>query len=412
MKHMLILLALTMLLAASLPVCSGICDPGNMTIGALLPLSGDYASTGKSGLVALEQALSDINQMLSDTGRSTRINVLVKDTRTDPKTTLQALQDLQAKGVDIIIGPEDSSSLSAVREYANANGIILISGSSTAPSLAIANDTTFRLASDDTHLASAIVAQMRKDGIKAVIPLARDDLWGNDLINATRDCLSSEGAIVLNPVKYSPNTENFTETLADLKPGLDDAVKQYGNGSVAVYLIAFDEAKDLLSHAAVAVDDPVLSSVRWYGSDPSAVLISKDKQAAGFAEDVHFIYPTFGQENSTVCKKISNEVRNRYGIDMNSYALNDYDAAWLVAYTYLVTGSDDPALIRKMLPIFAKTYRGYSGDAILNDAGDRAFAIYTFWSLQESNGTIQCKPLSKYIYNPYEGEYWNYVEDA
>ncbi|MCX6668754.1 MAG: ABC transporter substrate-binding protein [Methanothrix sp.] len=307
------------------------------------------------------------------------------------------------------MGPEDSASLSRVREYANASGIILISGSSTAPSLAIANDTTFRMPSDDTHLGNAIVGQMRKDEIRAVVPLARDDLWGNDLINTTANSLNSECGVMLNPIKYSPNTKDFTKAFADLRTGLRDAMEQYGNGSIAVYLIAFDEAKNILSQAS---GDPVLSSVRWYGSDPSEVLIQQDERAAQFANKVRFIYPTFGQENSTVYRKISEEVRHRYGIDMISYAINDYDAAWLVAYTYLVAGSDDPATFRKMLPIFAKTYRGYSGDAVLNDAGDRAFAIYTFWSLKASNGTLQYKPVSKYVFNPYEGAYWSHVEDS
>jgi branched-chain amino acid transport system substrate-binding protein len=398
------ILVFATLICINLPLSGGICIQGNLTIGALLPLSGDYAGTGLSAQIALEQAASDINQMFSDTGRSTRINIVIKDTKTDPEITFQALKALQAQGLRIIIGPEDSASLLRVRDYANASGIILISGSSTAPSLAIAHDTTFRMASDDTYLGGAIVALMKKDGIKAVLPLARDDLWGNDLINTTTKSLNSEGDVMLYPIKYSPNTGNFTPALADLRSSLGDAMKQYGNASIAVYLIAFGEAKNILSQAS---GDPILSSVRWYGSDPSEVLIQKDEPAAQFASKVRFIYPTFGQENSTVYRKISEEVRKRYGIDAVSYAINDYDAAWLVAYTYLLTGSDDPETFRKMLPIYAKTYRGYSGDGVLNDAGDRAFAIYTFWSMKASNGTLQYRPMSKYVFNPYEGAYWS-----
>lgn len=54
----------------------------------------------------------------------------------------------------------------------------------------------------------------------------------------------------------------------------------------------------------------------------------------------------------------------------------------LIAYTYLVAGSDDPAIREHAAPLaFARTFRGYSGDAVLNDAGDRAFAIYTIWAV-------------------------------
>jgi branched-chain amino acid transport system substrate-binding protein len=78
---------------------------------------------------------------------------VVKDSQSDPDITLKALKELQAQGIRIILGPEESQPLSYVRKYANDSGIILISGSSTAPSLAIKNDTTFRLVPDDDTLA-------------------------------------------------------------------------------------------------------------------------------------------------------------------------------------------------------------------------------------------------------------------
>lgn len=406
MKTISFIVLLVTLVSFGLPSSYGICDQGNLTVGVLLPLSGDYASTGLSAQTALGLAEADINKFLSDTGRSTRINFVIRDTKTDPETTLEALKDLQAHGLRIFIGPEDSASLSRVREYANESGIILISGASTAPSLAIANDTTFRMASDDTHMADAMVALMLKDGVKTVIPLARSDLWGDDLINATKKSLSSEGGMMLNPIRYGSNTKDFTQTFGDLKAELKDARDKYGNNSVAVDMMSFDEATIILSQAS---EDSALSSVRWFGSDPSGVTIQQNDKANQFASKVGFVYPTFGQENSTVYRRISEEVKQRYGINMISYAVNDYDAAWLVTYTYLVAGSGDPVILKKTLPIFARTYRGYSGDGALNDAGDRAFAIYTFWAVKALNGTIQDVPITKYVFNPSEGAYWSPV---
>lgn len=78
--------------------------------------------------------------------------------------------------------------------------------------------------------------------------------------------------------------------------------------------------------------------------------------------------------------------------------MNDYDAAWLITYTYLVAGSGDPADFMRILPVFTRTCRGYSGDAVLNDSEDRAFTIYTFWSLNVSSGFPQNVPMSKYIF--------------
>lgn len=398
-----ILLVLTVMATGHLSPASGICDQENLTIGALLPMSGDWASTGISAQIALEHAEADINNFLSDMNKSTRIQIIVKDTRTDPEATFEALKELEAQGLRIIIGPEDSASLSRVREYANESGIILISGGSTAPSLAISGDTTFRLASDDTNLANAMADLMTRNGAKAVVALARNDVWGNDLINATAESLSQMGGVKMTPLRYNPNSDDFSQILGDLRALLEDARDEYGDGAVAVYLIAFDESMEILVQAS---RDPALASARWYGTDPSGVLIREDERAAQFAIKVGFIYPTFSQGNSSVVRRIAEDIRERQKIDMVSYAMNDYDAAWLITYTYLLTGSSDPADFMRALPVFARTYRGYSGDAVLNDAGDRAFAFYTFWSLRDSDGIPQNVPLSRYIFNPYEGVFW------
>lgn len=403
-----ILVVLTVMATGYLSPASGICDQENLTIGALLPMSGDWASTGLSAQIALEHAEADINNFLSDMNKSTRIQIVVKDTGTDPEATFEALKELEARGLRIIIGPEDSASLSRVREYANESGIILISGGSTAPSMAISGDTTFRLASDDTNLANAMADLMTKDGAKAVVALARNDVWGNDLINAAAESLDQKGGVTMTPLRYNPDSENFSQILGELGAHLEDARDVYGDGAVAVYLIAFDESIDILAQAS---RDPALASARWYGSDPSGVLIRENESAVQFAIKVGFIYPTFGQENSPVARRIAGDIRERHEIDMVSYAMNDYDAAWLIAYTYLVTGSSDPADFMRVLPVFARTYRGYSGDAVLNDAGDRAFAIYTFWSLRDTDGIPQNVPLSKYVFNPYEGVFWSPADE-
>jgi ABC-type branched-subunit amino acid transport system substrate-binding protein len=125
----------------------------NLTVGALFSLHGDNSNGGISSQIAIKIAEADINELFSTLGRTIRVHVVVKDSQSDPEITWKALKELQAQGIRIILGPEESQPLSYVRKYANDSGIILISGSSTASSLAIKNDTTFRLVPDDDTLA-------------------------------------------------------------------------------------------------------------------------------------------------------------------------------------------------------------------------------------------------------------------
>ena len=81
----------------------------------------------------------------------------------------------------IVIGPFTSAELIASRNYADTNDILLISPSSTSPSLAIPEDNIFRFLPDDTKEAQATANKMWQDGIRAIVPMWRNDTYGNEL---------------------------------------------------------------------------------------------------------------------------------------------------------------------------------------------------------------------------------------
>jgi branched-chain amino acid transport system substrate-binding protein len=372
---------------------------GNITIGALLPLSGSLSISGQSDLVALNLAEEDINEFLSKAGKELRVNLVIKDTETDPEITLAALKDLQAQGINIVIGPEDSASLARVRDYADRNGIILISDSSIASSLAVANDTTFRLIPDDIQLGKAIAALMLDDGIRVIIPMERNDVWASGLINATAAAFSAGGGTVMDSIRYSPSTGNFSAELDTLRNELDNALDAHDTESVAIYLLSFEEGALVMSQAR-AMDNPVLSSVRWYGGDGSAVTFSQNASAAKFAKTTKFVFPRYGNESSETFLRL----RERLGMEPDTVSVNAYDALWLITQTYLAVGSNKSEIFRAGLPQVAKTLMGSYGSLALNEAGDRGVTYYEFLTLESINGTMQWRPLARYTSGPGQGE--------
>ncbi|MCX6677673.1 MAG: ABC transporter substrate-binding protein [Methanothrix sp.] len=362
-----------------------------LTVGALLPLRGDSDNHGISAQIALKVAEADINKLFSLLGRSIRVHVVVKDTKTDHEITLMALKELQSQGIRIMVGPEESQSLADVREYANRNGIILISGSSTAPALAIGNDTTFRLAPDDATLAHLLAVMMQRDGIEVLIPLARRDLWADGMLNATKSEFEREDGIMLEAVRYDPQTTNFSSDLNLLRSTVRGAVKSKGANYVAVYVSAFDEIVTILSQAA---GDPVLSNVRWYGNDLSAVAISQNRTAGEFAVSTHFLSPVLGGKSGPKFEQIKKEIFNETGCEASSFAANDYDALWLITYTYLLTGSDDAEAFKLAFPIVAARYRGEFGWMKLNEAGDLDEVPFTIANLKKDNETFKWVPYA------------------
>jgi ABC-type branched-subunit amino acid transport system substrate-binding protein len=186
-----------------------------VTLGALLPLTGVSSSLGESEAAALKIATRDINEYLYKSHSSFKIRLIIEDTQTNPLVSLEKTKNLAAKGIKIIIGPATSAELKATQEYANTNGILLISPSSTAPSLSIAGNNVFRFVPDDTHQAQAISKLMWDDGIRVVIPFWRTDVYGNDLVKAMKHSLQELGGRVDNGVGYIPTTGDFAASLIE-----------------------------------------------------------------------------------------------------------------------------------------------------------------------------------------------------
>ena len=70
------------------PPCAEKESPTEIVLGALLPLTGDLSSSGETASAALEIAVNDINEYLSDIGYEKRVRLIVEDTGTDPNISL------------------------------------------------------------------------------------------------------------------------------------------------------------------------------------------------------------------------------------------------------------------------------------------------------------------------------------
>ena len=66
-------------------------------VGLIIPLSGEYKEIGNSILKATRLAINKIND--------TKLIIIPRDTKSDPKTTLKVSKELEEQGVKIIIGP-------------------------------------------------------------------------------------------------------------------------------------------------------------------------------------------------------------------------------------------------------------------------------------------------------------------
>ena len=180
-------------------------------VGAIIPQSGSLSSIGKPVLSSLEQAENDVNGYFESHNSSSRVKLMVADSKTSPEESLSAIKKLYSSGARLIVGPATSTAVSAVLDFANEKNITLLSYASTSPKLSIAGDSLFRLVPDDKSQGKVIAEKMRDDGIKVIVPFWRADIYGNELANATKYYFEKLGGIAEEGVSYKPHTGKFAD---------------------------------------------------------------------------------------------------------------------------------------------------------------------------------------------------------
>ena len=358
-------------------------------IGALLDLKSGWTSLGRASRVTLRLAAADAG--------ATRVRLRIVDVQGNPDLAVRELRRLAASGVHVVIGPESSAEVRAVRAAAESLGVVVVSQGSTAHSLAISGDNVFRLVPDDRREAEAMVALLKRDGVKAIVPVWREDPGNAGLVTSVRSRFSAQGGSVAAGVQYGAAETTFKDVVPELRK--QAAAARKGGTKVGVYLAGFDEVVDLF-HAVAK--DPVLRSVPWYGSDGVALSrkLVADRAAASFAAARGYPNPILGLDSTAVKRSapVRRRAHARLGHDPDAFALTAYDALRIAVRAAARAGG--AAHTRRFARAFARTangYRGVSGTIRLNAAGDRSYGSYDFWSVCAKGSSFVWRRTFTYI---------------
>ena len=377
-------------------------EAGDITIGALLPLTGGLQSVGEASQTALDVSKEDINSYFSRLGSGKNVEIIIKDTKNDPDIALEKLKELDEMGVKIVIGPQASGEAKAVLDYANDNGIVLLSTASTASTLAVPDDNLFRFVPDDTNQGIVLATLMEEDNISTIIPVYRNDAWGSGLTREVKNCFEDNNGTVLEGVAYDTDVEDLSEDIEKLNNKVTAATNEYGEGTVAVFLSSYSEATRIFT---LAQDYPALSKVKWYGSDGIALNeeLIRDNDAAAFASETKMMAPIYGyEEENDRYMAIESRIEEKLGRLPETYALSAYDALWIATFVDLDSVPENDESIRFAMNTLTDTYFGVTGWTILDENGDREHWDYDIWTISEIDDGYQWERAARYQVDPGE----------
>jgi branched-chain amino acid transport system substrate-binding protein len=241
--------------AAPTPGAAGEGD-GTLTLGYVLPQTGQLAFLGPPQIEAARYAVSQINDAGGVLGAP--IPDLVAGDESDQAAVAQQSADrVLAANVDALIGAAASGQSLAIIDRVTGAEVVQCSGSNTAPNFTDYNDQGyyFRTAPSDALQGPVLAETIIADGYSNVAIVARADDYGVGLATATSQALEEAGATVALNETYDPNAQNFDALVQQVQGAQPDAV----------VVIAFEEGTQILQGLIEAGLGP--NTVGVYGAD-------------------------------------------------------------------------------------------------------------------------------------------------
>jgi len=324
----------------------------------------------------------EINNYLANlkTHPGIQIEFLVKSAgEGSPEEHLTALQEFHEMGIDLIIGGYYSGQAAASLAYIKAHNMLLISPSSTDPTLAL-KDNLFRLVPDDIGLGKPIAATLNERGITKLVVIYSDNNWAAGVINT----LDAEyDGDMTSRVPY-PEEIDWNYDDPDYTPYLASADAMLSGGPDEGVLLLSYQAQVVLQQAA---GYPNVYEVEWFGADATALNSYIRDDAGVEATHVGLYSSIAGIDSGTLgtdrYQAMATQFSALFADTFGFYPACEVDAAWILALSIVRTQNGNHPVnantVANVLPNVASKYHGYSGLCKLNKYGDRISGTYDIW---------------------------------
>jgi ABC-type branched-subunit amino acid transport system substrate-binding protein len=217
--------------AGPAPVPAGATSPTPLTIGTLLPETGNLAFLGPPEVAGVQLAINDINAAGGVLGQQVALVTGDSgDASTD--TATQTVDRLLQSGVNAIIGAASSGVSLTVIDTITQAGVMQISPANTSDQFTTYNDQNlyFRTAPPDLLQARALADLIEQDGNNTVGILATNDPYGTGLAENTKNNLVADGLPEdsIRNVIYDPQAANYDAEVQQMTEFSPDAVVVIG----------------------------------------------------------------------------------------------------------------------------------------------------------------------------------------
>ena len=372
-------------------------DP--VIIGVILPNSWWYHD---EYTLLVERAEEDINAYCAQEGYDIRFKVLFENAHGSPQVHLEKVHLYDSLGVKLLLGGFMSGQASESLDYVNENNMLLLSPSSTSPTLATPDDNLFRLVPHEGYSASVLAHVVRSKGKDAVVFIQKGEDWiVEDYYNAFEDTFGELEGEVLGRIIYHQDELNVVQCLVDADVILNENLGKYSIGQMAIVLTGFEETLWFLNEA---YDNPVkypnVHEVTWFGWEGNVNMDDVINYAPEAGDHFKLYSPVSVPDEEAVIEYewLYDWYQDITDEPLHMYGACTYDILWLYAHSVIETRSTDAETIKGVLPAIAEGYSGASGEINLDENGDRWPVDYNILGYGYDNGVPSSIIYGRYDY--------------
>jgi len=210
---------------------------GTLTLGSLLPSTGDLAFLGPPEFAGVDLAIEDMNAAGGVLGEDV-VDVDADSGDGTPDIAGAEVDKLFNADSDAIIGAAASGVSVSVIDKITGAGVVHFSPANTAAGFDTYDDNGlyFRTAPSDRLQGQVLANLAVEDGFSNVAIMARQDFYGEGLAEQVETTLKEKGATVADFVLYAADAQNYTAEVNQIAAAKPDAV----------VLIAFEETTKII----------------------------------------------------------------------------------------------------------------------------------------------------------------------
>lgn len=308
-------------LSLSLITSQGYCQ-GDITIGSLLPMSGDLAPYGKCVQQGVNLAVKHINEAGGPLGM--KLKVVFRDSQTDPTALRDGAEKLvNVDKVPAIVGPMIRSDVAT--PVTAPNHVVIISPSNTPTWVTTLDDDdfTFRTTASDAIQGKVLGRLAWERGYKKAAILYINDPYGGGLAESTKGWFEKSGGKVLRQAAYDPGKVSYKMQLKELAKGNPDVL----------ILIGYPESGTVIIRQALS--EGLFSQFLFPDGMQSQQII--ESVGGDYLEGMYGTGP--GAADTPSYKTYLEEFNRVYGANPSTaYSENAYDGVVVIALAIQAAG--------------------------------------------------------------------------